>query len=58
VGGTEITTADDVSTNSTYWLAQSTSDEITSLKIYIPEVAWNDDAADVAAALSAGEPAL
>jgi subtilase family serine protease len=57
VGGTEIIAADDVSTNSTYWLAQSTSDESTSLKIYIPEVAWNDDDADVAAALSAGEPA-
>ena len=49
VGGTEITAADDVSTNSTYWLAQSTSDEITSLKAYIPEVAWNDDATAVAA---------
>ena len=43
VGGTEITAADDVSTNSTYWLAQSTSDQVLSLKTYIPEVAWNDD---------------
>jgi subtilase family serine protease len=50
VGGTEITAADDVSTNSTYWEAKGTSsDEITSLLQYIPEVAWNDDAAAVAA---------
>src|ERR1700733_11971436 len=49
VGGTHITAADFLSTNSTYWLAQSTSDEITSLKTYIPEVAWNDDAAAVTA---------
>jgi hypothetical protein len=50
VGGTEITSADDVSTNSTYWEAQNTStDEITSLLKYIPEVAWNDDAAAIAA---------
>lgn len=49
VGGTEITSADDVSTNSTYWEGQNTSaDEITSLVAYIPEVAWNDDAAAVA----------
>jgi hypothetical protein len=48
VGGTEITAANDVSTNSTYWLAQNTSsDQITSLKTYIPEVAWNDDTAAV-----------
>jgi len=48
VGGTEITTADDTS-GSTYWEAKGSSDEITSLLQYIPEVAWNDDAASVAA---------
>jgi subtilase family serine protease len=42
-GGTEITSANSVSTNSTYWDAQSTSDILTSAKVYIPEVAWNDD---------------
>ena len=57
VGGTEITLADGVNPTtgakgadySTYWEAQGTSDEITSLLQYIPEVAWNDDAAAVAA---------
>ena len=48
VGGTEITTADDTS-GSPYWEAKGSSDEITSLLQYIPEVAWNDDAAAVAA---------
>jgi subtilase family serine protease len=48
VGGTEITTADDAS-GSVYWEAKGSSDEITSLLQYIPEVAWNDDAASVAA---------
>jgi subtilase family serine protease len=57
VGGTEITAADDVSTNSTYWEGQGSSDELTSLKEYIPEVVWNDDVAAVqggADTLSAG----
>jgi subtilase family serine protease len=57
VGGTEITTADDASTNSTYWEGQASTDEITSLKTYIPEVVWNDDTAAIAAgstSLSAG----
>ncbi|HSZ17200.1 MAG TPA: protease pro-enzyme activation domain-containing protein [Terracidiphilus sp.] len=57
VGGTEITTADDVSTNTTYWEGQASTDEITSLKTYIPEVVWNDDTATIAAgstSLSAG----
>src|ERR1035438_10316168 len=48
VGGTEITAADDVS-GSTYWEAKGSSDEITSLLQYIPEVAWNDDLAAVTA---------
>lgn len=43
-GGTEIIATNSVSTNSTYWDAQSTSDILTSAKVYIPEVAWNDDA--------------
>ena len=50
VGGTEIAAADGVdpttgskgSNYSTYWQSGS-SDEITSLIKYIPEVAWNDD---------------
>lgn len=58
IGGTEITAANDVSTNTTYWApAQGTSDDITSLKTYIPEVVWNDDLAAVqngATSLSAG----
>ena len=44
VGGTEISAADNVDTNSTYWDAQTSSDILTSAKIYIPEVAWNDEA--------------
>ncbi|MFZ0746996.1 MAG: protease pro-enzyme activation domain-containing protein [Terracidiphilus sp.] len=44
LGGTEITAADSVSKNSTYWDAETPgSDILTSAKIYIPEVAWNDD---------------
>jgi subtilase family serine protease len=48
MGGTEITSADSVSTNSTYWDAATSggSDIVTSLKTYIPEVAWNDDTAN------------
>jgi subtilase family serine protease len=42
-GGTEITATDSLSTNSTYWDAQGATDILNSLKIYIPEVAWNDD---------------
>jgi subtilase family serine protease len=44
VGGTEIIAANSVDTNSTYWDAETPgSDILTSAKIYIPEVAWNDD---------------
>lgn len=43
VGGTEITAVNSVSTNSTYWEGQTSSDELTSAKKYIPEVVWNDD---------------
>ncbi len=44
VGGTEVSAADDVDTNSTYWDAQGSNDILTSLKTYIPEIAWNDEA--------------
>ncbi len=43
VGGTEISAANSVSTNSTYWVGQGTSDALTSAKTYIPEIVWNDD---------------
>jgi hypothetical protein len=47
MGGTEITAADSVSTNSTYWIAETSgTDAVTSVKEYIPEVAWNDDSAN------------
>jgi subtilase family serine protease len=42
-GGTEITSANSLSTNSTYWDPQGSSDILNSLKVYIPEVVWNDD---------------
>ena len=48
VGGTEITSANDVAGNQ-YWEAKGSSDEITSLLAYIPEVAWNDDATAIGA---------
>ena len=49
VGGTEITEANDAVGQ--YWAAatSTTTDNITSLLKYIPEVAWNDDTAAVAA---------
>jgi subtilase family serine protease len=44
MGGTEITTANSTSSNTTYWSGStSTSDTLTSATKYIPEVAWNDD---------------
>jgi len=53
MGGTEITSADDVATNSTYWDAETpNTDILTSAKIYIPEVVWNDDTSQ--SGLSAG----
>jgi subtilase family serine protease len=54
VGGTEISAADDVSTNSTYWVAQSTNDVVTSAKTYIPEIAWNDDSTQYGLGASGG----
>ncbi len=42
VGGTEITAANDAS-GTPYWAAKGTSDIVSSVVQYIPEVAWNDD---------------
>ncbi|MFP5237751.1 MAG: protease pro-enzyme activation domain-containing protein [Acidobacteriota bacterium] len=54
IGGTEITAADSTSSNSTYWIAASGSDVLTSAKTYIPEVAWNDDSTTVGLSSSGG----
>jgi hypothetical protein len=54
MGGTEITAADAVSTNSTYWIAQSSTDVLTSAVAYIPEVAWNDDSSTYGLSASGG----
>lgn len=56
VGGTEISTADDTSSNSTYWIAQASQDVLTSAKIYIPEIAWNDNSAQFGLSASGGGP--
>jgi len=44
VGGTEISSADSTSSNTTYWSSNGTNDVLTSAKIWIPEIVWNDDA--------------
>lgn len=54
VGGTEISAANSVSTNTTYWIAASGSDVLTSAKTYIPEVAWNDDSTQYGLSASGG----
>lgn len=54
VGGTEITAANDSSSNSTYWIAANGSDLLTSAKTYIPEVAWNDDSSQYGLSASGG----
>ena len=54
IGGTEITPANSTSTNSTYWLAQSTSDILSSAKTYIPELAWNDSSSQSGLSASGG----
>jgi subtilase family serine protease len=52
MGGTEITSANSTSSNTTYWSGgTSSSDTLTSALGYIPEVVWNDD--DPTAGLSA-----
>lgn len=44
MGGTEITSTNSTSSNTTYWSGgSSSSDTLTSALRYIPEVAWNDD---------------
>jgi len=54
VGGTEISAANSVSTNSTYWAAQSSSDTLTSAKTYIPEIVWNDNSTKFGLSASGG----
>ena len=54
VGGTEISAANSVSTNSTYWDPQSSSDVLTSAKTYIPEIVWNDDSTQYGLGASGG----
>jgi len=48
VGGTEFTGDASSLSTTTYWTAGS-SDVISSARSYIPEIAWNDTAADLAA---------
>jgi subtilase family serine protease len=54
VGGTEITAANDTSSNSTYWNTANGVDLISSAKIHIPEVAWNDDSSSNGLSASGG----
>lgn len=56
VGGTEISSADDTSTNSTYWSTNGSQDVLTSAKIYIPEIAWNDSSSQFGLSSSGGGP--
>jgi subtilase family serine protease len=59
MGGTEITSADSTSSNTTYWTGgSSTSDTLTSAVTYIPEVAWNDDASGSLSASGGGASAF
>lgn len=43
MGGTEFSSTDVSSSNTTYWSSSSGSDLISSAKSYIPEQVWNDD---------------
>ena len=43
VGGTEFPVADTEVSNTTYWASASSSDVVSSVLSYIPEVVWNDD---------------
>jgi Pro-kumamolisin, activation domain/Bacterial Ig-like domain (group 3)/Subtilase family len=52
LGGSEFSSSDVSSSNTTYWSSASGSDVITSAKSYIPEGAWNDDSSS--AGLSSG----
>ena len=59
MGGTEITQANSISTNSTYWVAASGgNDALTSAVKYIPEVAWNDDSTSGLSASGGGASSL
>lgn len=57
IGGTEISAANDLNSASTYWDTETSgTDIINSVKTYIPEIAWNDEAfliANQASGLSA-----
>jgi len=54
MGGTEISSADSTSTNSTYWIASTGLDVLSSAKTYIPEVVWNDDSSQFGLSASGG----
>jgi hypothetical protein len=51
MGGTEISSANSAydTSDTAYWAAATTSDVISSALQYIPEVVWNDDAANCGA---------
>lgn len=56
VGGTEISSADDSSSNTTYWSTNGSTDVLTSAKTYIPEIAWNDNSTQFGLSSSGGGP--
>lgn len=47
IGGTEFSSADVTSSNSTYWESSSGTDVVSSALSYIPEQVWNDDSAAI-----------
>jgi subtilase family serine protease len=53
LGGTEFSSADVSSSNTTYWESASGSDVISSAKSYIPEQVWNDDSSSTASTYGA-----
>jgi subtilase family serine protease len=57
LGGTEITAANDVSGNA-YWAAKGSTDIVSSVLQYIPEVAWNDDSTSGLSSSGGGASAL
>ena len=54
MGGTEFLTADVAASNSTYWVASTGSDVISSATQYIPEMVWNDDSTSGGLSASGG----
>ena len=56
VGGTEISSADDSSSNSTYWIGQGSQDVVSSAKTYRPEIVWNDNSTQFGLSSSGGGP--